>query len=201
MIIVSFPRSGQNLLNSIFETLCESHDIDYSYCGYYDCCNSIPCKFEKMVSKNHDFDLNLKINKDIKYISLYREDPIINLEAYYRFGLKHSGKEYKYEDLILFINQSYKYYNNFINKWVLNKHDNILKVEYYELVNNPVDVSKKCFSHFFPNFEIKQHLFDELSNKEINVVGCGILSEIKPLHQLSDDLYNRLKSDLNYLFK
>ena len=45
-IIVSFPRSGQHLVEKILEFCCKEHDIDFTYCEFYTCCESLPCKEE-----------------------------------------------------------------------------------------------------------------------------------------------------------
>jgi hypothetical protein len=130
-IIVSFPRSGQHLVEKILEFCCKGHEIDFTYCEFYTCCNSLPCKKDKEFSKNHDFDLKLEINNDIKCVCLYREDIILQLESYYRFSIGQTKIKYKYKDLLKFIKDESTYYNDFKSKWINNKNKNILKVDYY----------------------------------------------------------------------
>ena len=60
-------------------------DIPYSYCEYYTCCRTIPCKLNSVYQKNHDFRLMFPIKDNEKYLFLYREDKIEQLEAYYRY--------------------------------------------------------------------------------------------------------------------
>jgi hypothetical protein len=148
-VLVSFPRSGQHLVEKILKFICKEHDVEFTYCEFYTCCNSLPCKKGKEFSKNHDFYLNLEINNDIKYVCLYREDIILQLEAYYRFSIGQTKIKYKYKDLLKFIKDESTYYNDFKSKWVNNKNKNILKVEYYEILENPEKISKKIFKHFF----------------------------------------------------
>ena len=202
-IISSFPRSGQHLTESIFIYLTEKHEVEWSYCNFYNCCNSVPCKEGSIVSKNHDFDLQLPIDNDIKYIAIYRKDMIIQLEAYYRYSLHYEKKKYKYEDLLEFIINNREYYKGFVNKWIKNKNKNILKVEYYDLINNTEKVSKKIFKHFYPEVKIKNEVFINMNEKKFSVFSPlkkrNVDNKIKELHKLDKEIYERIKTDLKKL--
>lgn len=204
MVIVSFPRSGQNLLESIFRNLSKSIGIGYSYCEFYSCCRSIPCKNGCLLSKNHDFDGYLKIDNSIKYISIYRGDFILQLESYYRFIIKNNGREYSYDDLLLFCEQNYPYYKRFVNKWIKNENDNILKIEYYQFVSNPDIYIKRCFNHFFPDIILDDDLFNNISEKIFDVYSGDpkenlIHNKISLLNTISPELYDKMKVDLFHL--
>ena len=64
MIIVSFPRSGQHLVEKILKYCCSEHNVEFKYCEFYGCCNSIPCVNGNEISKNHDFSLDLEIKPE-----------------------------------------------------------------------------------------------------------------------------------------
>lgn len=200
-IIVSFPRSGQHLVEKILEFCCKEHEIDFTYCEFYTCCNSLPCKKGKEFSKNHDFDLKLEINNDIKCVCLYREDIILQLEAYYRFSIGQTKIKYKYKDLLKFIKDESTYYNDFKSKWINNKNKNILKVDYYEIIENPGKISKKIFKHFFPDIKIKNNVFKNLVDIELEVINTPGVDKFKHkislINQLDDKIYKKLKKDLN----
>jgi hypothetical protein len=200
-LLVSFPRSGQHLVEKILKFICKEHDVKFTYCEFYTCCNSLPCKKGKEFSKNHDFDLNLEVNNDIKYACLYREDIILQLEAYYRFSIGQTKIKYKYKDLLKFIKDKSTYYNDFKSKWINNKNKNILKVEYYEILENPEKISKKIFKHFFPDIKIKNSVFKKLVDIELevnNTPGVGNFKhKISLINQLDDKIYKKLKKDLN----
>ena len=70
-------------------------DIPYSYCEYYTCCRTIPCKLNSVYQKNHDFGLRFPIKDNEKYLFLYREDKIEQLEAYFRYkeGIRKRKEE------------------------------------------------------------------------------------------------------------
>jgi hypothetical protein len=200
-MIVSFPRSGQHLVEKILKFCCEEHSIEFTYCEFYTCCSSLPCSKGKEFSKNHDFDLNLEVNNDIKYVCLYREDIILQLEAYYRFSIGQTKIKYKYKDLLKFIKDKSTYYNDFKNKWINNKNKNILKVEYYEILENPEKISKKIFKHFFPDIKIKNSVFKKLVDIELEVNNTpgvdNFKHKISLINQIDDKIYKRLKKDLN----
>lgn len=200
-ILVSFPRSGQHLVEKILKFCYKEHNVEFTYCEFYNCCNSLPCEKGKEISKNHDFNLDLEMNSDIKYVCLYREDIILQLEAYYRFCTGRDKLKYKYKDLLDFIKNNTNYYNDFKNKWTNNKSKNIIKVEYYELLKNPEKMSKKIFKHFLPDVKIKNNVFKKLSDIELEVTntpGVGVFHhKIGLINQLDDKIYKKLKKDLN----
>jgi hypothetical protein len=207
MVIVSFPRSGQNLLESIFRKLSPALNIDHSYCEFYSCCKQIPCKAGCKISKNHDFDLKLKILDEMKYISIYRRDPILQLEAYYRFSIKFEKSDYNYDSLLLFIKNNIDYYQSFLNKWIYNDNNNILKIEYYDFVSDPNFYVKLVFDHFYKGVDLSS--IDNLSSIEFDVFNpmfnssddVYLTNNIKLLNNLSYEIYNQLKTDLGYLIK
>jgi len=206
MIIVSFPRSGQHLVESILKYLCDSHKIPFSYCEFYGCCNQIPCKNNSLISKNHDFNLDLKIDIDIKYVALYRSNIIYALESYYRYWIKLNKLEYNYDGLLNFIINTSDYYNNFTKKWIRNDKSNIIKIGYYELISNPIVNSKRIFSHFFPEIPQIEEVFLNIPNISFDVYsglpqGNKESNKIKLINSVSDELYKKLEDDLSKFIK
>ena len=60
--IISFPRSGQHLTEKVLKVICSYFNQPYSYCEFYNCCRTIPCKKKYRFMKNHDCYLNYLIN-------------------------------------------------------------------------------------------------------------------------------------------
>ena len=120
MLIVSFPSSGQNLIYRLLNKIYDYYSINYSYCEFYTCCNSIPCKKKAIFQKNHDFKLNLNIKSDDKLIVLYRNNKFEQLEAYFRLHKKLNNSTINYnninscKDFVKFYNERASYYDNFI---------------------------------------------------------------------------------------
>ena len=44
MFIISFPRSGQHVMQRLLNHIYNYYGKEFSYCEYYTCCNEIPCK-------------------------------------------------------------------------------------------------------------------------------------------------------------
>ena len=86
MNIISFPRSGQHLIESVMRHLCLQHNIDFTYCEYYGCCKTIPCSKGYLFSKNHDFSLDLEIKKDVKKNNIITVINPFTFEAFYKLS-------------------------------------------------------------------------------------------------------------------
>lgn len=196
--IISFPRSGQHLLQSILNYIFINNNLEYSFCEYYSCCNSVPCKFKRIICKNHDINLDYKILPSEKYVVLYRNDMILQLEAYYRHRIKENKLEYKYHDLIKFIKEKSKYYSNFKDKWIDKNYDNVLKIEYYDLVTNTVDCIKKIMAHIRPDIMLNSEIIDKIPELKFGEYGKSHVSKnsIGILNKMSDDLYQKIKVEL-----
>ncbi len=181
--IISFPRSGQHLACRILKYFCQKNKIEFSYCGFYDHCRRNPCKTGKIFQKNHDFNLQLPINNEIKYLVLYRSDVVEQLDAWFRFELKTkrgNSFDYKNGDKKLafknFIYQKRKflanktrieYYSDFLKKWVFCNKKNILKIEYNKFLKNS-SVFISVFNHFFPEIsnDINEKILKEFCKIE-----------------------------------
>jgi hypothetical protein len=207
--IISFPRSGQNLTESVLSHLSNKYNFEFNYCDYYNKCNNIPCSCGSNFQKNHDFYLNplsnqfnldfIEISENDKYLVLYREDMILQLESYYRYYLKFKNKEYNFEELLNFIKNNIDYYKNFVNKWVKSGKENIIVIEYYDLVNNCDESFSKIVNHFF-----NKKINDKLSNIEFSV-GDGFnskkKSKISLINKIDSELYEIIKKEIEDILK
>ena len=180
--LISIPRSGQHLTQRILAHYCKNMNIEFSYCEYYGHCKKIPCACEprRLFQKNHDFNLNIPIDPQNKYLILYRTNKTEQLESWFRFYSSKdntftSNQEY-ISKFVKFINEPYyrtqftpkEYYLKFINKWILTKSENILSLEYNTFIKNPyffVDVFKFFFSDVDHNKD--ENILDNFMNKEL----------------------------------
>jgi hypothetical protein len=199
--VVSFPRSGQHILQAVLKYVFENHDLNYSFCEFYGCCRSVPCAKSKIIQKNHDFMSSYNILPEAKYVILYRDDMILQLESWYRFVTKMSKADYKEQDLIDFIKLHTEYYNNFKNKWVNSTNTNILAIEYYNFVKNPVICINQIMAHIRPSTILNQSIskIPELEFKEYGKIldeSGSITDKIKIQHIMPEELYNKIKLEL-----
>lgn len=192
MNIISFPRSGQHLTESILRKILSAHNIEFSYCEFYTCCKSTPCAKGKIFQKNHDFSGKLEIKCDQKYIVLYRADPILQLEAYYRYSCLEA---YSKEELLKFYNNKIKYYTTFKNKWTSTKYENVLPIEYYDLCNNTYDIVIKILNFYYPHIQFDESLIKSLISEKFEIYNKGskIVQPIKILHTMNDEVYQYIK--------
>jgi len=133
--------------------------------------------------KNHDFDNDYNIFNNTKYIVLYRKDKILQLEAFYRYHISCHSYSYNINELINFCKKENQYYDRFINKWVNNDNINILKIEYYDLINAPIEHIKKIILFTNPNIILNDLIIQNIIEK----------SNIKIYNELNKDIYDELK--------
>jgi hypothetical protein len=175
--------------------------MNYSFCTKDTCCISNPCKNGSLFQKNHDFGNKLKIGNN-KYIVLYRDDIILQLESYYRHHISVNNKPYNFDDLINFIKGKRIYYNKFVKKWTTKTDNtNIFVIEYYDLINNPVDIIYKLFTFLNPNIQINKKIIDNIVNIEFIIknkkcINNNTSHKITELNKMNPSMYNRIKNVL-----
>lgn len=186
--IISFPRSGQHLIQRTLSKYHKFKNIPFTYCGFYDCCNTVPCLYNSFYQKNHDFNGKLFINPEWKYIYLYRKNKLENIEAYFRWKFKEKTYENEetYNKLLNFCKKHITYYNKLHDKYVLTKYDNILPIEFNSLLLNPEFYIKKIL--YFFNYNT--------SSIEISNFLKNNNEKIKKKNILNTKIYERLKKDL-----
>jgi len=167
--IVSFPRSGQHLIERFLNFYHKENNLNYSYCDYYNHCMKIPCVNNCIFQKNHDWNLNLEIKKSEKFIVLYRSNIEKQLNSFYRHNTNKSIliKNSDVIDYLNFFNEKKKYYNGFINKWVENSNENILKIDYEKLILEPNLNLELILSHIIENYN-KKSISNFLKKEKIN---------------------------------
>jgi len=174
------------MIEILLRDFYRKNNLPYSYCEFYTCCCQTPCKYNSEYQKTHDFDFDLPIKDDQKYIFLYRKNKIEQLEAYYRYIHKTTSSDYtsksEYNNLIQFCNDESYYYDELVEKYANPKRDNILCVDYNEFVNDPHKEFCKIIAFVgfnsdatsidqFPEIIVKRRqLDDNLMNKILNDV-------------------------------
>lgn len=210
--IVSIPRSGQGivwgfLINIYNKYLMSNYDTKFGVCDFYKCCGLVPCKFQKSIHKNHDFDLNTILlcpEKKKKYLILYRNDYILSLEACFRFKYMNIVKDFDYSknkvlllSLIRFIlRNKNKYYDAFTKKYGIEEiqkngndfNSNIIAFDYYDLVKNP-DNNLKAITKFF--------FGSKISDNDTTVFINEYKKQIKIRHTLDQNIYKLIKKTIN----
>lgn len=174
--ILSFPRSGQELIQSILRYFYNLKSKKFTYChfyeslrhGDYDCfCEKKECINNCSFQKNHDLALNpfsCKYHKHLcsnieikgnKKIILFRSDIVTSLESFFRFEKNITKPNYEDKNIKKMFkrecNNGYcnkQYYKNFIEKWVDNEYDNIYKIEYYEFLKNYDNIIHDLLNNF-----------------------------------------------------
>lgn len=198
MFIISFPRSGQNLMYRLLKHIYNYYHLSYSYCDFYNCCNHVPCLQKKQFQKNHDFDLKLDIDKNEQLFVLYRANKIIQLEAYFRYyySKKYPNVNINYDnatifnDLIQFIHRRSHYYDQFMKKYIYtNKFNNAFFIEYNDFINNHEKYIKKIIMYL----KLPIH-YENIDTDVKNIIDCFETIEYKnSLHIFN---YNKIKATL-----
>lgn len=174
--LISFPRTGQELIQNILRYFYNLKGKKFTYCHYYkslrhgeyDCfCEKEKCITNCAFQKNHDLGLNpfsCKYHKHLclnikikgnKKIILYKRDSVNSLESFFRYEKNIINPNYEDENIRkMFINEcnngyvNKQYYKNFVKKWVDNNYDNIYKIEYYDFINNYDNIIYDLLNNF-----------------------------------------------------
>ena len=208
--IVSVPRSGQHMLERSLRFYHEQINLEFHYCEYYGCCKSRPCKINKSAyQKDHDLKVtsnkNISIPTNEKFLFLYRENLLQQLESSFRYELvnrkvlKDSNMKIGYHDEFTrdyfkkfvsnpkFINYYKVIYKKYLNK----KRNNVFCIEYDNFVLNFSDIFEKILIFFEVPIDKKLILKTEEFIKPILI------------HRISknDEYYDELNDFVNNLVK
>ena len=214
--IISFPRSGQHMMERVLESMYQYYNIDFSYCEYYNCCQQIPCKYQKKFQKNHDFDLTLNIDDRYKYLVLYREDYIQQLEALFRLNCggdihRTDWKPWKEVDyiqfdytdekvlsrLIEFVKKSKNWHSNFKKKWVENDYQNCWKVEYNDFLKYPEIKTFEVLKFLNPGIRFDYQSVQNIINNRTEKISYKNKINIDIYHKIKEKLEDNLKDAAN----
>ena len=171
--LISFPRSGQHLMERLLKDVYQYYGLGFSYCEFYSCCRKAPCSKGSLFTKNHDFGINLPIVDRYRYLVLYRRDKLRQLEAWFRMerqplraslGPTHRNcpslnytQPQTFQQFVNFARINRAYFDNFRGKWIeKNNRGNCLLVEYYDLVKQPHIFLLKILKFFNPDHSFKE---------------------------------------------
>jgi hypothetical protein len=177
--IISFPRSGFHLLQTIFE----------SYFSIKECaCQKNPdVKTNEIIEEDiafhraHDMDLKLNKIQFNKIIILYRKDIIEQLDSFFRFQFKnlvidknnyndlsvHSScheLDIPYSSKLDFFRIVLKEYKDWVQKWINEPTQNSIIVEYSDFMKNPQETLDKLQEHVLTtkNSELSSKIVEEM---------------------------------------
>jgi hypothetical protein len=145
------------------------------------------CKKKSLFSSNHDFNLDIKINPNNKYLVVYCNDILIQLENYYKYDITTNKKKYNTNDLINFFNNNINYYNNFVNKWIKTNYSNVLVIDFFDFKFDINNSSKNIFNFFFTEL-VNNDYFKNLNNELIINNECFLFSK-KYYNDLKNNIY------------
>lgn len=200
MFIVSFPRSGQHLMERLLKHIYNYYGKEYSYCDYYNCCSKIPCNKKCLFQKNHDFLLNLNLKIDENFLILYRKDKIYQLESYFRYdNFFHDDKfnsninykdEINFNKLIRYIKEKSKYYDDFVNEYIKsNKYKQSLIIEYDDFLSKYKDYIKQII--LFLNLTNSENIDSDIENI------VNTFEKIEYKNSLDNEIYKKIKRILH----
>lgn len=160
IVLVSYPRSGSNLMYNLIKHYFEMAEEPLSSCVYYGKCESIPCMCIQpaTLTKTHDSENLHQINLNLKYIVIYRKDKIKNIEAYLRLinAINNGYENIRYESKtklqpdffknttnIERVKMCFKQYDQFVKKYDSNMK-NMLVIKTEEIMENLQGVFERC---------------------------------------------------------
>jgi len=205
--MISVPRSGQHMTKDSLKKYHELLCIDYSYCEFYTCCQEIPCKKNPAsYHKNHDFNINhlegININNKDKYLFLYRNNLLEQIESHFRFFYFSNSNissniklDYSNETNMNyfkeFIKENIYYYKKIYLKWLIEK-PNIIKVEFDDYLMNFSERFKEILLFF--GILINDDFIEEVK-KYINPVINKKIDENDPYYESLNEFIKSLIED------
>jgi hypothetical protein len=178
--LISYPRSGHHMLERIIRHVFSLHDFTYSYCEYYNCCQSTPCRYNKLLQKNHDGRLTFPQGLG-RYLALYREDTILQIDAEFRYNNTKKHGEYSHlvksheawwqseqyiNKLVNLLKSHRTKHKNFIKRWIDNDDPSIMSLEYYDFLEYPKTNTRKVLEHLFPGLQFGDAQIDRALDVE-----------------------------------
>jgi hypothetical protein len=152
LLVVSFPRSGFHLLQTIFE----------SYFSIYECacqknvdvCVQTIVTEGKAFHRAHDMDLTINKKQFNKTIIVYRKYILESLDACFRYKFRSFDRDGRtddrkfrhsscdevaipYSQKLEFFKTILKHYKDWVQKWINEPTPNSIIIEYSEFMRNP----------------------------------------------------------------
>lgn len=219
-IFVTFPRSGHHLVTNVLfkyfskninypeikgdETRLKCRDVikagELNYCEFYHHCKAMPCpNFGTNIQKSHDFNLDLTIDNNYRYLILYRQ-PVEAISSWYELLLREPflnsllGKyvDYSRRSWEDFSKDALIFWKKFINKWVDKTPANFkLLMSYAEIVERPIISFVNIIKFIDPDSVIDFQLL----SKCIEGIDIKEKSEIRTFRHFSEKFFSELEKD------
>lgn len=195
ILIVSFPRSGFNLFQSIFERYFNIKEC---------CCQRDPnvklknfIKSDIAVHRWHDMDLELDKSQYNKIIILYRKDVVEQLDAFFRYqfrtvdldnishdvAFRHTKCDeltISYSEKLDFFRSVLREYKGWVEKWINEPTHNSIIIDYSNFMKNPQETLDNLQEHLLQTKD------SELSSKITNEM------KIEYKHSITFEKYKEL---------
>jgi hypothetical protein len=178
ILIVSFPRSGFNLLTIVFESY-------FSIKECYVCQKNPDVKINEIIEEDiafhraHDMNLDLDKTKFNKTVIVYRKDVVEQLDAFFRYqfrsfendelnGLVEHSKckelDIHYSEKTDFLKTVLKEYKGWIEKWINQPTPNSIIIDYSDFMKNPQETLDKLQEHVLTtkNSELSSKIVEEM---------------------------------------
>jgi hypothetical protein len=156
-----------------------------------------------LFQKNHDFNLNLKLNINEKFIIIYRKNKIYQLESLFRLNkfrknVFNSNINYKdketFNNLIRFIKNNSKYYDNFVDKYIKsNKYQQALIIEYDDFLSQYKNYIKKII--LFLNLKNDKNIDLNIDLDIENIINT--FEKIEYKNKLDNEIYKQINKILH----
>jgi hypothetical protein len=199
ILIVSYPRSGFHLLQTILST--------YFLIQECACEKKLNVNISKIIKKDIAFhrshDMNSKLNKleFNKIVILYRKDVVKQLDAFFRYQFRIFDNEVRITDLIKhskcdelniaysekldFFRRVFKEYTQWVEKWINTPTPNSIIIEYDTFMKNPHETLNMLQYHLLNSVDTA------LSSKIVEEV------KIEYKHSITPEKYTELKTILD----
>ncbi|MFH1358882.1 MAG: sulfotransferase domain-containing protein [archaeon] len=219
---ICFPRSGHHLVvNILFKYFSKDIDFmevngnksrvyfdkiikagDFYYCECYAHCHEFPCSDKKTnLQKNHDYDLDLGIDKKYKYIIIYR-DVIESLISIYNYYLNKPYDLFKGMKIIdnndgwkVFAKKTTEYWKGFIRKWITENEmqtKDVLFINYEEIIKNPLSIFINLIKFIDPGKNVNLYFLKEI----IDRLSIKKRSKVQNFKYYNKDFYSRIKEEV-----
>lgn len=216
MFIVSYPRSGHHMLEKLLYEIFTELGLEYSYCEYYFCCGTIPCKKKRIFQKIHNEGYLDGLDKEnSKMIILYRENMIYQLEALFRYSaaghygnfeqelvqennrlsvkyIKNCSINYDdpniFSELVKFIKKHKKGHESWKTHYINNNpcRKKVI-IDYYEFLKSPLKFIEAILSLYNPELKYNVDTINRIIEK----------NDIKLKNPLDERIYNKLDKIIN----
>ncbi|WP_127112544.1 hypothetical protein [Shimia sediminis] len=213
VIGVSWPRSGHHLLVRL---LTHYFGPDFKYCQFYGapppqldgidaCCQTVPCKYAGRIhfTKSHDFDLDVPLISNQKYLVQYRKfsaSVVSNYELNVRNGNEDSALAFR-----RFASYEFDRYQDFLRKWIEPpSNKNLLKLDYDQLLDDPEGSLADAVRFFLPGetvstnrirtalAEVDGERIEHRNVTRLQAVGVHTRRDVSTFRHYSSDLFELL---------